>query len=260
MFAVFAQTRAEVISVVLFGLIIIFWLIGIAIGRRHAHDDEKDISGNVKVAEACLAILGLLLAFSFAAAYSKYEARRESVVQEANAISTFATRAKLLPPAVRSKVEADLREYVRLHLEVVTTGLNREHAREFGMQMVALQNNIADTVLQALDSPDTRPLGILVLNPMNAMFDQYEARAAALVSHVPETVVALLMTVSILSALMLGRSQGMSQKHTPIVTLIFLFLITFIIYITLDLDQPWYGLTQTNQSPMIRLANSLGVK
>jgi hypothetical protein len=61
---------------------------------------------------ALLGLLGLLLGFTFAMAVGRYQARRDLVVKEANAIGTTFLRASLLPEAHRAPVEDLLRRYV----------------------------------------------------------------------------------------------------------------------------------------------------
>jgi hypothetical protein len=75
--------------ILLIGLSELAWRMGLASSRRKS-DADKD-SGTVR--SAVLALLGLLLGFSFAIAASRHEERRELVVGEANSISTTARRA-----------------------------------------------------------------------------------------------------------------------------------------------------------------------
>src|SRR5437763_12766178 len=82
-----------VLLVLLVGLSELAWRMGFASSRKKS-DADKD-SGTVR--SAVLALLGLLLGFSFAIAASRHEERRELVVGEANSISTTARRAQLLP-------------------------------------------------------------------------------------------------------------------------------------------------------------------
>ena len=79
--------------ILLVGLSELAWRMGVASSRKKS-DADKD-SGTVR--SAVLALLGLLLGFSFAIAGARHEARRELLVEEANSIGTTARRAQLLP-------------------------------------------------------------------------------------------------------------------------------------------------------------------
>lgn len=259
MASIFTNVGAEHTSGVLVLLMLGAWLIGFWVGRRRARRAAEDVAGQGKIAEACLAVTGLLLAFSFAAAYTKYEARRQMVVAEANAIGTFAIRANLLPEAAAASVKSDLKEYVRLHLEIVRIKFDRPRQIEIDRRLTALQSSVQDTVLGSLQEPSMRMLAVPLLGSMNQMFDDYEERIATGLDHVPTAVVALLMAVCITSAILLGRSQGLVDKKPLLITLVFLLLVAFIVYVTLDLDQPAHGLSRTSQITMERLARSMGI-
>lgn len=82
-----------VLLILLVGLSELAWRIGLA-RRRNKSEADKD-SGTVR--SAVLALLGVLLGFSFALAGTRHEARRELLVEEANSIITTARRAQLLP-------------------------------------------------------------------------------------------------------------------------------------------------------------------
>jgi len=69
-----------------------------------------------------LGLLALIIGFTFAMALSRFEARREAVLNEANAIGTTALRARLLPEPHRAEALKLLREYVQLRLDVIQSG------------------------------------------------------------------------------------------------------------------------------------------
>jgi len=102
-----------VLVIFLVGLSELAWRLGLARSRKKS-EEEKD-SGTVR--SAVLALLGLLLGFSFAISGARYEARRELLVEEANSIGTTARRAELLPQPHASNVVRFLREYVPLRIE-----------------------------------------------------------------------------------------------------------------------------------------------
>ena len=68
---------------------------------------------------AVLALLGLLPGFSFAGGASRLDARRERIVQEANAIGAAYLRWDLLPATEQPEMRRLFREYVdaRLHVD-----------------------------------------------------------------------------------------------------------------------------------------------
>ena len=71
-----------VLLILLVGLSELAWRMGLASSRKKSEADKD--SGTVR--SAVLALLGLLLGFSFAIAGARHEARRELLVEEANSI------------------------------------------------------------------------------------------------------------------------------------------------------------------------------
>src|SRR5215469_1928250 len=67
---------------------------------------------------AVIGLLALMVGFTFAMALSRFEARRDAILAEANAIGTTALRARLLPEPHRKEVLGLLRDYVRVRLNI----------------------------------------------------------------------------------------------------------------------------------------------
>ena len=70
------------------------------------------MGGNISAVEqSLLGLLALIVGFTFLMALTRFEARREAVLNEANAIGTTALRARLLPEPYRAETLKLLREY-----------------------------------------------------------------------------------------------------------------------------------------------------
>src|SRR3954451_15652480 len=70
---------------------------GYRLGRRRISAERYRNLGTVE--NAIFALLGLLLGFAFAGATTRFEARRNQIVTEANAISTAYLRLDLVSPS-----------------------------------------------------------------------------------------------------------------------------------------------------------------
>ena len=95
------------------------------IGFRFAH--RRNVTGTATPAQAVaimsgvLALLSLMLAFTFSTAASRFEARRNAALDEVNAIGTTWLRSRLLPVADAEAIEPLLRRYVDIRLEGART-------------------------------------------------------------------------------------------------------------------------------------------
>jgi hypothetical protein len=90
--------------------------------RRTCSDQEKEAPVGAMVG-ATLGLFALLLAFTFGFAAARFDARRQVVLDEANAIGTTYLRAELLAEPHREVVRQLLREYVDVRLEAVRSGM-----------------------------------------------------------------------------------------------------------------------------------------
>ena len=111
----------------LFGATVVIALLSIEAGyrigeyrRRHSEEEKEGPVG--AIVAATLGLLGFVLAFTFGLAASRFDARRQIVVEEANAIGTTYLRAGLLPDDRGVKIRKLLREYTDARLEAVETG------------------------------------------------------------------------------------------------------------------------------------------
>src|SRR5262249_29886597 len=84
--------------------------------RRAAQpEDHRENLGGVEA--AIYGLLGLLVAFPFSGAASRFEGRRELIVKEANAIGTAYLRLDLLSDEARDSLRQKLRDYLDARLD-----------------------------------------------------------------------------------------------------------------------------------------------
>jgi hypothetical protein len=93
-----------------------FWSIGWWWGRRSPPEPGED--PGTKFTDASMALLGLLLAFTFSMALGRHDQRRQTAVAESNAIGDFYTCATLLKEPSRSRLQDVVRDYARHKLDM----------------------------------------------------------------------------------------------------------------------------------------------
>ena len=93
------------LSLGLFAGMLVLYVAGHLLRLRHlAAGSEREVSGAGIVEGAVFALLGLLLAFAFSGANSRFDDRRKLIVEEANAIGTAYLRLDVLAPAARDEL------------------------------------------------------------------------------------------------------------------------------------------------------------
>jgi hypothetical protein len=160
--------------IVLVGLSELAWRMGLASSRKKS-DADKD-SGTVR--SAVLALLGLLLGFSFAIAAARHETRRELLVEEANSIGTTARRAQLLPEPHAANVVQLLRENVPLRIEAHREAQFSDQFATTGKRSAELQDRMwAEAVAAATERPSSITASFIA--SLNQTIDLEATRIAA---------------------------------------------------------------------------------
>src|SRR5262245_10037069 len=108
-----------VVSLILLGFVILLFELGRRIAIKQAQGDFEKIRVGIGAVEgAVFGLLGLLLAFTFSEAASRFESRQQLVVQEANCIGTAWYRIDLLPADDADPTRQMFREYLDARLDV----------------------------------------------------------------------------------------------------------------------------------------------
>ena len=229
--------------------------IGYHIGKRIAAGASEPTKTQVNAIQASLlGVLALLLGFTFSLALQRFDSRSAAVVSEANAIGTAMLRAGLLPDSVREQVQAGLTDYVELRIAAGTISLDLSDERTEALRStLTLQQSLWELAERAArEAPNPVESGLFI-QALNEMIDAYGARNAALNRHVPEVVLFLLFGTFALTAALVGYSSGVSGHRATFATYILVVLISFLVFIIIDLDRPRRGLIEVSQQSLLEL-------
>jgi hypothetical protein len=219
--------------------------------RRLFAPADADVSSQTGAIQgAILGLLGLLLAFSFAAAGTRFLERQDLITREANAIGTAVLRADLLGEPERSELRAALRDYTKRRLEVskkVRFVMDPADAVAFQQMHTRIWNAARAGVA-------ARPTALLaVLNPVNELIDLHTTRLAASRKHLPIPVLGLLVVCSAIATSITGYACGIADRRRSPSSIALALLIGAALWITIDLDYPRIGLLQLDDTPLEEL-------
>jgi len=118
------QQSEVLIAIALLGIMVLGAELGYRFGRRgRQRHNELTRTQIISLQAATLGLLALLLGFTFAMALSRFEYRKQMVVQESNAIGTAVLRSQFLPISRDDEVNKLFRRYVEIRLQsVLLTG------------------------------------------------------------------------------------------------------------------------------------------
>jgi hypothetical protein len=221
------------------------WRLGI---RTKGHG----ASGNISALEqSLLGLLALIVGFTFFMALTRFEARREAVLNEANAIGTTALRARLLPEPHRTESLKLLREYAQIRVDYIPTG------KSFAELPTSIDrsNNIQEALWQQVEAVSAKdnnfvPTGVFI-QALNEMIDDQAKRLSALRNYIPELVLLSLFGIAAISCGFAGYASGLDPLRTRVPVFITAFLVCGVMAVIVDLDRPNVGFITISQQPMI---------
>jgi hypothetical protein len=227
----------------LFAGMLILMEIGRRLGLcRLAGDPEGSRAGAGTVEAAVLALLGLLLAFTFSGAGTRLDMRRNLIVEETNAIGTAYLRLDMLPATAQPVLRENFRRYVDARLDVYRKLPDISAVTEQLAKANSLQGDIWRHAVAAVRAEGAPAQAAIVLLPaINGMIDITATRTMAAQMHPPAIVFIMLFVLPLASALLAGYGMvGKSRSWLHI--LCFAFVISVTVFVILDLEYPRLGL------------------
>ncbi len=227
-------------------------------GRRIGLSElEKEPDGALRglgaVEGAVFALLGLLMAFTFSGAATRFEARRLLVGQEANAIGTAYLRISVLPESTQHELRELFRQYVDVRNAVYRNTEKQAITRAWLDKQGVLQREIWAKAVSACGRPEaSRSASMLMLPALNEMIDITTTRAVAAQNHPPEIIFVMLGGLCLFSALLAG--YGMSCRERSWLHLItYAAIISITVFVILDLEDPRRGLIRVDAADKVMM-------
>lgn len=229
-------------------------LAAVAAGRRlgrRARTSGGERADPAGMDAAVYGLFGLLLAFTFSGASSRFEARRELVTREANAIGTAWLRLDLLPAAAQAELRPLFRRYVEARLAATGKLPDEAAARPDLERCALLQGAIWERATGAARADGNPGVLTLTAQALNDMIDVTTTRLAASRQHPPAVIYVLLFAFGLAAAFLGGhvtaRAEGIDWLHA----LVFAAAIAAAVYTILDLEYPRLGLIRVDAADQL---------
>jgi len=242
------QTPALLIVVILFVLMVIAHAIGHKLKLSHfAKKNFEHSDGLGPVEGSLLGLLALLLSFTFSLSASRYDDRRQVVIDEANAIGTAILRCDLYPDTIKKELTSNFRKYVDARIEYFDAGIDeskitiaKKNTEKYYTKIWNIATNTSQNSENVLRFQQMIPA-------LNSMIDIVTSREESKNATVPESIFWLLFLLILSSSFIIGYSD--SKKHINHVLILGFCLMTCLtVLLILDLDRPRRGLINVNNS------------
>jgi hypothetical protein len=228
---------------------------GFRAGRWRSRRKEQEQEVVVRsMVGGMLSLLTFILAFTFWIAATHFDAARQSILTQANAIKAAYLRADLLPEPHRAEIRNLLREYVDIRLEAYRSGnfepvfpKSEELHRRLWIETVAAREKTSSPiytgyVIQSLND-------VISLHTRQVMVRQ-EFR-------IPSAIWVVLYMIIPLAAASIGCHGGLTGRSRPLVAVTFVLIISVVMALIWDLDHPRRGSLKVSQQALIDLRGAM---
>jgi hypothetical protein len=232
----------------LFVGVLTFLEVGRRIGRRRlASGAAEGGAGFGAVESAVFGLMGLLIAFTFSGATTRFDDRRHLVRQEANAIGTAWLRIDLVPSEAQVKLRDLFRRYLDSRLETYRNAKQAELAMSEFARSTVLQQDIWTTAVAACRDPGAAPGASLLLLPaLNEMIDITTTRLMATRLHPPPIIFGMLIALTLAGALLAGHAMAAHLSWSWTHALALAFVMAATVYVIIDIEYPRLGLIRVD--------------
>lgn len=232
---------AWTVTIIFFILIISFYLFGHSIRTgRNKRIPALAQSDSEKMSTLLIGLLSFLLAFTFSMANSRYEKRRDLVIEEANDIGTAILRVKAYPDSMRQLITPVFKQYVEERIAFSTAGMNVDTLEYHYLKADSLGKKLWSLAVSYVPVNPYRASSSQLLPALNAMIDITTTRRSAGESTIPDSIMYFLFILGFSAAFLMGyETKGYTDWF---ILLVFSIMISFTIFTIIDLDRPRSGL------------------
>jgi hypothetical protein len=193
------------------------------------------------VKSSILALVGLMLAFSYSIAAGHYDRRVQGLLAEANALKTCWLRTDFADGPARSRARELLRSILEARLAIVQhpdaqADLRREE------QVLRNEHELWALVVAQVEGSREPEKHVLLAQAVNDVIDREEERTSAFADRVPAPVAYLLIAIILVAGFLIGLSSGQDNRRVPVLWGLVIVLMVVMLTMIFDLDQPGRGL------------------
>lgn len=225
--------------------------------RRRDLWKDADAGGGQVVLTSMFALLGLLLAFTYAFTVSRHEGRKHAVITEANALGTAFLRAGLVAEPGRSELKKALLDYGRTRIVPPGVELTDAKIRELIHRSVQAQAKLWPATERIIHRKPPGPIEASLVAAINEVIDMHTIRAVAVVDRLPQVVLWMQLFIAAASLAVAGFNAGLSGRMSRWRMTALTFVLTAVIIVIIDFDMPQRGFIRVSQEPLVTVIRDM---
>lgn len=220
--------------------------------RRRKNDKGAPLGS---IIGAMLGLLAFISAFTFGIAATRFDARKQLLLNEVNAICTAFLRTDFLTNPHGAETRKLLGKYVDIRVEAVQ---HPEKLLQALVDSAVLHDQLWSQVTDLSRSTNGSILLGLYIQSLNEVIDLHSKRVMiGLHDRIPGNIWLVLYFVTMLTMWAVGYDFGLNGVGSFLISLVMALAFSAIIFLIADLDRPTEGLLKVSQKPMIELQQKL---
>lgn len=222
---------------------------------RRMYPDAIDHSPIGSVVGAALGLFAFMLAFTFQLTASRFDARKELLMEEVNAMRSVWMKADLLKDSNRIPVKILMKEYVDLHIRSSGEDANAEERMKRGKE---IQDSIwAQTVMLAQEerSSETYSMFTSTVDEMIQLLNK--RKVVGLHYRIPPLIFTILYFIAFFSMAILGFQFGVAGKGNLMITLSLAVIFSAVMLLIFALDDATMGILKVNEQQVYDLRDEM---
>lgn len=215
-----------------------------------AGKEVDHVTGETTLA-AILALMGLLLAFSFGNALTVAQERKSTLFSEAAALGTAFLRADYLPDPGRTDIQKALLAYTETRvIETDHDMKTLEDFQAFVNRSMAAQARLWPLTLEATADPVPPPVKTFVAGAVNDALDAHLDRVKTLSNPVSEFTQAMMLGLAMTALFLLGNRAGYLGRELTWRAFVFSAFLFIVIIVIVDTQRPLDGFVLVDSTAM----------
>ena len=241
------EIPASIIAIAFFILIVMLHWVGHFLRRRVTIvDPGRDVEmGSVEA--ALLGLMALLLAFSFSMAATKFESRRQTIIDEANILNTAILRCDLYPDSVKQIWLSDYKKYLESRIDYFEVGDDKVRIKA-ALDNAEKQHQIIwnRAVLQSSDV-ENRLRSEQMIQILIGLRNMMTTREAGRMAGVPALIILVLLALVFVGSFLTGFGVK-PGKRSNLLSLCFALMTSIVLYLVMELSRPRRGFVNLNSA------------
>lgn len=219
--------------------------------RDRWKDVHSEAGGGGLVQNATLALLGLMIAFTYSFTVSHYETRKRDVIDEANALGTAFLRAGLEKERGGLELQRALLEYARTRVVTPERSATAEDDQAMLARTLAAQSKIWPATERVMKAGPVNPMEVALMTSVNEVIDMHTERVTTGFDSLPQVVFWTLLFIAAVAVMIGGYTAGLSGMMCRYRMFAFILVLAATIHLIVDFDRSMRGFIRISQKPMI---------